>query len=145
MALARKFLEEFRTFAVRGNVVDLAVGVIVGAAFNKIVTALVDGVMMPPLGLLISRVDFSKLQLVLRKDDPATPAVDPVAIQYGAFINTIIQFVLVAFAVFLLVKVINRLREQEAAKPADTPAPTPTETLLAEIRDELRARREPKP
>ncbi len=135
-----KFLEEFRTFAVRGNVVDLAVGVVVGAAFNKIVTALVDGVMMPPLGLLISRVDFSKLQLTLRADDPATPAIDPVAIQYGAFINTVIQFVLIAFAVFLMVKVINRLREQEAAKPTDPPAPTPTETLLAEIRDELRKR-----
>ncbi len=138
--MARKFLEEFRTFAVRGNVVDLAVGIIVGAAFNKIVTALVDGIMMPPLGLLISRVDFSKLQLVLRADDPATPAVDPVAIQYGAFINTIIQFVLVAFAVFLLVKVINRLREMEAQKPTEPAAPTPTEALLAEIRDELKRR-----
>jgi len=134
-------LREFRTFAVRGNVVDLAVGVIIGAAFGKIVTSLVDQVIMPPLGLLISRVDFSKLEWVLRPDNPATTTSEKVAIQYGAFVNTVIQFVIVAFAVFILVKAINRLREREAESPATPAAPTPTEKLLAEIRDELRAGR----
>lgn len=130
-----KILNEFRTFAMRGNVVDLAVGVILGAAFGKIVSSLVDQVVMPPLGLLIGGVDFSKLQIVLRPDDPATALNELVAVQYGAFLNTVIQFLLVAFAVFLLVKAINRLYPP-VEKPA--PAPTPTEALLAEIRDELR-------
>lgn len=134
-------LNEFREFAARGNVVDLAVGVIIGAAFGKITTSLVDQVIMPPLGLLIGRVDFSKLQWVLRPDDPATPASELTAIQYGAFLNTVVQFVIVAFAVFLLVKAINSLRRKEAAAPAEPAAPTTTEALLAEIRDELRARR----
>lgn len=134
-------ISEFKEFAARGNVVDLAVGVIMGAAFGKIVTSLVDQVIMPPLGLLLGRVDFSKLQWVLRPDDPATTASELTAIQYGAFVNTVIQFVLVAFAVFLLVKGINRLRAKEAATEAPSVAPTPTEALLTEIRDELRTRR----
>jgi large conductance mechanosensitive channel len=133
-------ISEFREFAARGNVVDLAVGVILGAAFGKIVTSLVDQVIMPPLGLVIGQVDFSKLQWVLRPDDPATTANELTAIQYGAFLNTVIQFVLVAFAVFLLVKGMNRLRAKEAATAAPPPAPTPTEALLTEIRDELRSR-----
>lgn len=134
-------LSEFREFIARGNVIDLAVGVIIGAAFNNIVKSLVDQVVMPPLGLLIGRVDFSDLQWVLKPDDPATPAVDAVAVQYGAFINTCIQFLIVAWAVFVLVKLVNVIRRAEAEKPADEkPAPTPTEVLLAEIRDELRKR-----
>ena len=138
----RGFLGEFREFAVRGNVVDLAVGVIIGASFGKIVSALVDNVIMPPLGLLIGKVDFADLQVLLKADDPLTPAVDPVAIQYGLFINAIVQFVLVAFAVFLMVKLINHLRRQEAEKPAEAPpAPTPSEALLAEIRDLLKAKK----
>ena len=137
----RGFFGEFREFAVKGNVVDLAVGVIIGAAFGKIVTALVDNVVMPPLGLLIGKVDFSDMQWVLQPDDPATPKVDPVSIQYGLLINAIVQFTIVAFAVFLLVKLINRLRDLEAKKPAEPAAPTPTEALLAEIRDELKASR----
>ena len=132
------FFGEFREFAVRGNVVDLAVGVIIGASFGKIVTALVDNVVMPPIGLLIGRVDFSKLAWTLQADNPATPAVDPVAIQYGLLINAIVQFTIVAFVVFLMVKLINRLRAQEASKPVETAGPTPTEALLIEIRDELR-------
>ena len=134
------FFGEFREFAVRGNVVDLAVGVIIGASFGKIVTALVDNVVMPPIGLLVGRVDFSKLAWVLKPDDPATPAVDAVAIQYGVFINAIVQFTIVAFVVFLMVKLINRLRAQEAEKPTAPAGPTPTEALLIEIRDELRRR-----
>ena len=135
-------LTEFREFAVRGSVVDLAVGVIIGASFGKIVTSLVDNVIMPPVGLLLGNVDFSKLEWVLRPENPATEAVEKVAIGYGAFINTQLQFLIVAFVVFLLVKAINRLRRQQAAAPDPVPAaPTATEALLAEIRDELKARR----
>ena len=134
-------LAEFKEFAARGSVVDLAVGVIIGASFGKIVTSLVDQVIMPPIGLLLGKVDFAKLEWVLVPEEPATEAVEKVAIQYGAFINTLIQFVIVAFVVFLLVKGINRLRREQAAQPEAAPAaPTPTEALLAEIRDELRAR-----
>lgn len=131
-------ITEFKEFAARGNVIDLAVGVIIGGAFGKIVTSLVDQVIMPPIGLALGRVDFSKLEWVLVPENPATEAVEKVAIQYGAFINTMIQFLIVAFVVFLLVKGINKLRREQAAEPAA--APTATESLLAEIRDELRAR-----
>ena len=133
-------LSEFREFAARGNVVDLAVGVIIGASFGKIVTSLVDQVVMPPIGLLLGRVDFSKLEWVLVPEDPATEAVEKVAIQYGAFINTLIQFLIVAFVVFLMVKMVNKLRRKQPAEPEAPAAPTPTEALLAEIRDELKAR-----
>jgi large conductance mechanosensitive channel len=132
------FFKEFREFIARGNVVDLAVGVIIGAAFGAIVKSLVEQVVMPPIGLLTSGVDFAKLQWVLKPEDPATKHA-AVAIQYGAFINTVIQFVIVAFVVFLLVKLVNSLRRQEAEAPAPA-APTPTELLLTEIRDELKKR-----
>jgi large conductance mechanosensitive channel len=133
-------LTEFKEFAARGNVVDLAVGVIIGAAFGKIVTSLVEQVVMPPIGLVLGRVDFSELKLVLAAENPATVEIEEVAIQYGAFINTLIQFLIVAFVVFLMVKAINQMRRKQAAEPEATPAaPTPTEALLAEIRDELRA------
>jgi large conductance mechanosensitive channel len=134
-------LAEFKEFAARGSVVDLAVGVIIGASFGKIVTSLVDDVIMPPVGLLLGSVDFARLQWVLKPEDPATTAVEKVAIHYGAFINTLIQFLIVAFVVFLLVKAINRLRREQAAAPETPAAPTPTEALLAEIRDELKVRR----
>ena len=133
-------LTEFREFAARGNVVDLAVGVIIGASFGKIVTSLVDQVVMPPIGLLLGKVDFSKMEWVLVPENPATEAVEKVAIQYGAFINTVIQFVIVAFVVFLMVKMVNKLRREQEAAPEAPAAPTPTEALLAEIRDELKAR-----
>jgi large conductance mechanosensitive channel len=132
---------EFREFIQRGNVVDLAVGVIIGAAFNDIVKVLVDQVVMPPIGMLTSGVDFAKLAVVLKPDDPATAANELVAIQYGALINAGIKFVIVAWVVFLLVKAVNTLRRQDAAKPPEAPpAPTPQEALLAEIRDLLKAR-----
>ncbi|AQR60915.1 mechanosensitive ion channel protein MscL [Brevundimonas sp. LM2] len=131
---------EFKEFIARGNVIDLAVGVIIGAAFSKIVTSLVEQVVMPPIGLLLGGVDFSDLRWVLRGEDAATEAVEEVAIQYGAFLNTVIQFLIVAFVIFLMVKVINRLKRAEAAAPPAPHAPTPTEVLLAEIRDELKAR-----
>ena len=129
---------EFKEFIARGNVVDLAVGVIIGGAFGKIVTSLVDQVIMPPIGLALGGIDFSSLKIVLKPDDPATKAVEEVAIQYGAFINTLIQFLIVAFVIFLMVKGINSLRREEAAAPAaEPPAPTPTEALLTDIRDLL--------
>lgn len=134
-------LSEFREFAVKGNVVDLAVGVIIGAAFNGIVKSLVDQVVMPPVGLLTGGIDFSKLEWVLRADNPATAAVEKVSIQYGAFLNTVIQFLIVAWVVFMVVKGINAMRRQQAAQPDVAPsAPTATEALLTEIRDELKAR-----
>jgi large conductance mechanosensitive channel len=134
-----RLLEEYRQFIARGNVVDLAVGVIIGAAFGKIVTSLVEQVVMPPVGLLIGRVDFAQLKLVLVHANPAAKQPE-VAIGYGAFLNTIIQFLIVAFTVFLMVKVVNSMRRKEAAEPAEPPAPTPTEALLAEIRDLLKTR-----
>ncbi len=133
-------LTEFKEFAARGNVVDLAVGVIIGAAFGKIVTSLVEQVIMPPIGLALGRVDFAELKWVLAPENPATEAIEEVAIQYGAFINTVIQFLIVAFVVFLLVKAINKLRRAEAEAPAAPPAPTASEALLMEIRDELKTR-----
>ena len=128
---------EFREFIARGNVVDLAVGVIIGAAFGAIVKSLVDQVIMPPIGLAMGGLDFASLKWVLKPDDPATKAVEEVAIQYGAFINTLIQFLIVAFVIFMMVKAINSLRRQEAEAPAAPPAPTTTEALLMEIRDSL--------
>ena len=135
-------LGEFKAFIARGNVLDLAVGVIIGAAFNGIVKSLVDQVIMPPIGLLTGGIDFSELEWVLRAENPATVEIEKVAVQYGAFLNTVIQFAIVAFVVFLLVKGINKLRREEAAspEPAAPAAPTPTESLLVEIRDALKAR-----
>lgn len=130
---------EFKEFISRGNVIDLAVGVIIGASFGKIVTSLVEQVVMPPIGLLLGKVDFSKLKWVLAPEDLSTDAVEEVAIQYGAFINTLIQFAIVAAVVFLMVKAINRLRREKAAEPEVAPVPTATEALLAEIRDALKA------
>src|SRR6478609_2406230 len=110
-------MSEFREFIARGNVVDLAVGVIIGGAFGKIVTSLVDQVVMPPIGLALGGLDFSKLEVVLRPDDPATKASELVAIQYGAFLNTVIQFLIVAWVVFLMVKAVNAARRTQAAEP----------------------------
>src|SRR6187455_3213865 len=112
---------EFREFIARGNVVDLAVGVIIGAAFNDIVKVLVDQVVMPPIGLLLSGVDFAKLAWVLRADDPATTASEVVAIQYGALVNAGIRFLIVAWVVFLIVKAVNAMRR--APPPADAAPP----------------------
>ena len=127
---------EFKTFIARGNVVDLAVGVIIGAAFGKIVTSLVNDVVMPPIGLATGRVDFSSLKVVLQPANAATKQAE-VAIGYGAFLNTVIQFLIVAFVVFLLVRVVTLIQRKEAETPSAPPAPTPTEKLLGEIRDLL--------
>ena len=134
---------EFREFIARGNVIDLAVGVIIGAAFGDIVKGLVDNIVMPPIGLLLSGVDFSQLKIVLKAADPAHKAAE-VAIQYGVFLNSVIKFVIVAWVVFLLVKAVNAIRRREAETPTeDKPAPPPQEALLAEIRDLLKAGRAP--
>jgi large conductance mechanosensitive channel len=129
---------EFRDFIARGNVVDLAVGVIIGAAFGKIVTSLVDQIIMPPIGILTGGVDFSQLKVVLKAADPATKHAE-VAILYGAFVNTLIQFLIIAFVVFMLVKMVNGLRRKQEVKDAAEAAPTPTEALLGEIRDLIRS------
>ncbi|MFA4949924.1 large-conductance mechanosensitive channel protein MscL [Brevundimonas sp.] len=131
---------EFKEFIARGNVVDLAVGVIIGASFGKIVTSLVEQVVMPPIGLLLGKVDFSNLEWVLVAENPATEEIEKVAIQYGAFINTLIQFLIVAFVIFLVVKAINKLRRKQAETPAEPAAPTTSEALLTEIRDALKSR-----
>ncbi|MGH6955568.1 MAG: large-conductance mechanosensitive channel protein MscL [Caulobacteraceae bacterium] len=133
-------LREFRDFIARGNVIDLAVAVILGAAFGKIVTSLVDQIIMPPIGLLLGKVDFSRLKYVLQPADPTHKAAE-VAIGYGAFINTVIAFVIIAFVVFLLVKLLSVTRRKEAEAPAEPPAPPPIESLLSEIRDILKASR----
>jgi len=130
--------QEFKTFAMRGNVVDMAVGIVIGAAFGKIVSSLVGDVIMPPLGILLSQVDFSQLAITLRAASDSAAAVE---LRYGAFIQTILDFLIVAFAIFLVVKGINRMKKKEDAKPAPPPAPTKEETLLGEIRDLLKAGR----
>ena len=130
-------MSEFREFAMRGNVVDLAVGVVIGAAFGKIVTALVDKIIMPPIGMLIGGVDFSKWAITLKEAgvDAAGKEIPAIAIGIGEFLNTVVQFVIVAFAIFLVVKAINRMNR----KPAEAPAAPPEEVLLLrEIRDNLK-------
>lgn len=127
-------INEFKEFAVKGNAIDLAVGVVIGAAFGKIVTSLVSDVIMPPIGLLVGGVDFSYLAVTLREKTDAAPAV---VLKYGAFINTIIDFLIVAIAIFALVKGINTLRRSKEEAPAAPPEPTREEVLLTEIRDAL--------
>jgi len=128
------FASEFKEFAMRGNVIDLAVGVVIGGAFGKIVSSLVGDVIMPPLGLLIGRVNFTELALRIGSD----PAGKPVLFRYGAFIQTIFEFLIIAFAIFLLVRGINRLkRPAPASAAAPPPPPTKTEELLGQIRDLL--------
>jgi large conductance mechanosensitive channel len=133
------FFKEFRDFVARGNVVDLAVAVIIGGAFGKIVTSLVDQIVMPPIGLLLGRVDFKQLKWVLQAPDPSRK-LSEVAIGYGDFLNTVLQFLIVAFVVFVMVRLLNSMRRQQAQEPPPPPAPTPTETLLSEIRDLLKSR-----
>jgi large conductance mechanosensitive channel len=136
------FVKEFKEFAMRGNVVDLAVGVVIGAAFGKIVTSLVQDVIMPPLGALMGGVDFKQLFIDLSGQGFATLAEAEKAgvplIKYGAFIQTIVDFTIIAFAIFVAVKAINKLKRQEEAAPAEPP-PTPEDiVLLREIRDALK-------
>jgi large conductance mechanosensitive channel len=133
-------LKEFKEFAMRGNVIDLAVGVIIGAAFGKIVTSVVNDILMPPVGLLLGNMDFSNLFVSLRGSYETVAAAEAAGapiIKYGVFINNVIDFVIVAFVIFLLIRAINKLkRKQEAAPP---PGPSAQEKLLMEIRDLLKA------
>jgi large conductance mechanosensitive channel len=136
-----KWLQEFKTFAVRGNVVDMAVGLVVGAAFGKIVSSFVADVIMPPIGVLIGGIDFSNLVITLKAAVPATAdaaAKAAVTLNYGKFIQTIIDFTIIAFAIFMVVKGINTLKRKEAAKPSEPPLPSPEVILLTDIRDILR-------
>ena len=133
------FIKEFKQFAVKGNVVDLAVGVIIGASFGKIVTSFVDDLIMPPIGYILGGIDFSKKKWIIKPEDQLHKVAE-VSVKYGSFINTIIQFVIVAFCIFLLVKIINALRvkEEVAAAAAPPPPPSNEEILLTEIRDLLK-------
>ena len=132
-------LSEFKAFAMRGNVIDLAVGVVIGGAFGKIVTSLVDQIIMPPIGWLTGGIDFSALKWVLKPGDDSDPKhkIAEVAIQYGAFINTLIQFIIIAFAIFMVIKAMNRMQRKQEEAPAAPPADV---ALLTEIRDLLKNR-----
>ncbi|HXE76922.1 MAG TPA: large-conductance mechanosensitive channel protein MscL [Rhodanobacter sp.] len=131
-------LQEFKAFAMRGNVMDMAIGIVIGAAFGKIVTSLVDDVIMPPIGWITGGIDFSSLKWVIRPADVSDPAhkVAEVAIRYGIFINTIITFLIIAFAIFMVIKALNRMQRKEEAAPAPPPADV---ALLTEIRDLLKS------
>lgn len=135
-------LNEFKTFIARGNAIDLAVGVVIGAAFGKIVTSLVDDIIMPPIGLLLGRMDFTQYFISLDGKTyetlAAAKAAGAATLNYGAFVTVIIQFLIIAWAVFLVVKGINALRRKEEEKPAAPPEPTAQEKLLGEIRDLLK-------
>lgn len=131
-------MKEFKEFAIKGNVVDIAVGIIIAAAFGKIVSSFVGDVIMPPIGVLLGGVDFSDLSILVKEAVDGNPAV---LIQYGKFLLTIIDFVIIAFVIFLAVKAINSLKKKEAAAPEMPPVPSKEEILLAEIRDLLRERK----
>lgn len=141
------FINEFKSFALKGNVMDMAVGVIIGGAFGKIVTSVVNDVLMPPIGMLIGGTDFSELSVVMNKKAVEAAAaigetVEPVMWKYGAFIQTCVDFLILAFCVFLLVKGINALsKKKEAPAPAPAPAPSKEEVLLTEIRDLLKEKK----
>mgnify|MGYP000456934534 CR=1 FL=1 len=128
-------MSEFKKFAMKGNVVDMAVGIVIGAAFGKIVSSFVNDILMPPLGMLIGGVDFSELSYTLQEAAGEEAAV---AINYGSFIQTALDFIIIAFAIFMVVKGMNRMKKKEEAKPAEPPKPTNEEVLLAEIRDLLK-------
>ncbi|MDH4109350.1 MAG: large-conductance mechanosensitive channel protein MscL [Gammaproteobacteria bacterium] len=130
-------LTEFRDFAVRGNVVDMAVGIVMGGAFGKIVSSFVGDVLMPPIGLLLGGVDFSDLAVTMKE---AADGVAAVTLNYGAFIQTIVDFTIIAFAIFLVVKAMNTVIKKQEAAPPPPPGPSKEEALLTEIRDALRAR-----
>ena len=128
-------MSEFRDFAMRGNVVDMAVGIVIGGAFGKIVSSFVNDVLMPPIGMALGGVDFSDLAMTLKE---ASGDIAAVTLNYGAFIQTVIDFIIIAFAIFMVIKAMNNLKRKEEEAPAAPPKPSAEETLLAEIRDLLR-------
>ena len=140
-----KVFKDFKEFAMRGNVVDMAVGIVIGASFGKIITSFVADILMPPIGLFLGNVNFSDLFINLSEGSymtlEAAKEAGAVTINYGAWANTVIDFLIVAFAIFMVVKQMNRMKKQEEAAPAPPPAPSKEETLLTEIRDLLSAGR----
>ena len=136
-------LKEFKAFAMRGNVMDMAVGIIIGGAFGKIVSSLVSDVLMPPIGMLLGKVDFKDLTLTLHDavlDEAGNVTAAAVELRYGVFIDTIISFIIIAFAIFMMIKAMNTLHKKEATAPAPPPPPSKQEVLLEEIRDLLKTR-----
>lgn len=130
-----KIIDEFKAFAMKGNAIDMAVGIIIGAAFGKIVSSLVGDVLMPPIGVLLGGVDFSSLAVTIKAATEHNPAV---VISYGKFIQTIIDFIIIAFSIFMLIKFLTKMQKKKEALPAAPPAPTKEELLLTEIRDILK-------
>ncbi|HAN17508.1 MAG: large-conductance mechanosensitive channel [Bacteroidetes bacterium GWC2_33_15] len=130
-----KIIEEFKSFAMKGNVIDMAVGIVIGAAFGKIVTSVVNDIIMPPLGLLIGGVNFTDLKIVMK---PVFESNQAVTLNYGNFLQVCFDFLIVAFAVFMVIKAINSAKKKQEAQPATPPAPTKEEILLTEIRDLLK-------
>ena len=137
-------LEEFKNFAMRGNVVDMAVGIIIGGAFGKIVSSFVNDVIMPPIGLMMGNVDFSQLYINLSDIDypslAAAQEAGAATIKYGVFINTVLDFIIVAFAIFMVIRAMNKMKKKEEEKPAEPPKPSAEVELLTEIRDSLKSR-----
>lgn len=129
------FLSDFKKFAMRGNVMDMAVGIIIGGAFGAIVTSLVNDVIMPPIGIVLGGVDFSSLSVTLKQAVGEEPAV---VLSYGKFVNTIVNFLIIAFSVFLMIRAINKLEHKKEEEPAPAPKPTADQELLTEIRDLLK-------
>jgi large conductance mechanosensitive channel len=129
------FVKEFKDFAMRGNVVDMAVGIVIGAAFGKIVSSFVNDVLMPPLGVMLGGMDFSSLKVIIKE---AAGDVEAVTINYGAFIQTAVDFLIVAFAIFLVIKGMNSMKKKKEEAPAAPPEPSKEEKLLTEIRDLLK-------
>lgn len=132
-----KIIQEFKSFAMKGNVVDMAVGIIIGAAFGKIVSSMVNDIIMPPLGLLIGGVNFTELKFVMKAATETNPAV---TLNYGNFLQVIFDFMIVAFAVFMVIKAINTAKQKQEAAPSSPPAPSKEEVLLSEIRDILKSK-----
>ena len=130
-------MSEFKSFAMRGNVVDMAVGIVIGGAFGKIVSSFVNDVLMPPIGLLIGGVDFSDLSIVLKA---ATDGAEAVTLKYGMFIQTTLDFLIIAFAIFLVIKAMNSMKKKEEEAPKEPPKPSAEVELLTEIRDSLKNR-----
>ncbi len=130
-------MKEFKEFAMRGNVMDMAIGIIIGAAFGKIISSFVNDVIMPPIGMLLGNMDFSKLTIVLKE---GAEGVEPILIKYGIFVNTIIDFIIIALVIFFVIKAMNRMKRKEEEKPAEPPKPPAEEVLLTEIRDLLKTR-----
>ena len=130
-------MSEFKEFAMRGNVVDMAVGIVIGGAFGKIVSSFVADVLMPPIGLAMGGVDFSDLAVTLKE---AADGAEAVLLKYGVFIQTVIDFLIIAFAIFLVVKAMNSMKQEEEAEPEPDPEPSNEEKLLMEIRDALKTR-----